>query len=178
MFMKQSHPLVLLARRTIEAYLLENTHLEPPGDLSPGMRVRAGAFVTIHRHGQLRGCIGTIHPTCDNLAREVIENAIAAATRDPRFAPIRADELPDLEIKVDVMGEPEPVQNLDELDPSRYGLIVESQSHPWKRGLLLPDLEGIDSAEKQLYWTRQHKAGITDPDEPIQMYRFEVKRYT
>jgi AmmeMemoRadiSam system protein A len=176
--MKESHPLVLLARRTIEAHLQEDTRIEPPGDLSPEMQRRAGAFVTLHRHGQLRGCIGTIHPTCANLAREVIENAIAAATRDPRFPPLRPDELPGLEIKVDVMGEPEPVESLDELDPKRYGLIVESLSHPWKRGLLLPDLEGIDTADKQLYWTRHHKAGITDPDEPIQMYRFEVRRYT
>jgi AmmeMemoRadiSam system protein A len=176
--MKKSHPLVLLARRTIETYLRENVRIEPPTELSPEMQGRAGAFVTIHRHGQLRGCIGTIHPTCATLAKEVIENAIAAATRDPRFPPVRADELPDLEIKVDVMGEPEPVESLDELDPERYGLIVESLSHPWKRGLLLPDLEGIDTAEKQVYWTRHHKAGITDPDEPVQMYRFEVRRYT
>ena len=176
--MEESHPLVLLARRTIETYLRENTRIEPPADPSPEMQDQAGAFVTIHRHGQLRGCIGTIHPTRASLAEEVIENAIAAATRDPRFPPVRADELPELEIKVDVMGRPEPVEGVDQLDPERYGLIVESQSHPWKRGLLLPDLEGIDTAEKQLHWTRHHKAGITDPEEPVQLYRFEVRRYT
>jgi AmmeMemoRadiSam system protein A len=142
------------------------------------MKSRAGAFVTLHRHGQLRGCIGTIQPTQDNLAQEVIENAIAAATRDPRFPPLGADELADLDVKVDVMGQPEPVDSVADLDPRRYGLIVESARQPWKRGLLLPDLEGIDTAEKQLYWTRYHKAGITDPDEPIKMYRFEVRRYT
>jgi AmmeMemoRadiSam system protein A len=176
--MKESHPLVLLARRTIESYLQEGTRIEPPGDLSPELQRPAGAFVTLHRHGQLRGCIGTIRPACGSLAREVVENAIAAATRDPRFPPLQAHELSDLEIKVDVMGEPEPVESLDQLDPKRYGLIVESLSHPWKRGLLLPDLEGIDTVEKQLYWTRHHKAGISDPGEPIQMYRFEVRRYT
>jgi AmmeMemoRadiSam system protein A len=176
--MKESHPLVVLARKTIETFLRENRRIEPPRELAPEMQRRAGAFVTLHRHGQLRGCIGTIQPTCSNVAEEVIENAIAAATRDPRFPPMRADELADLDVKVDVLGEAEPVESLEELDPRRYGLIVESQSQPWKRGLLLPDLEGIDTAEKQLYWTRYHKARITDPDEPIKMYRFEVKRYT
>ncbi len=176
--MKQSHALVRLARETIEAYLKEDRRIKPPKDPPPELQGQAGAFVTLHRHGELRGCIGTIHPAHPTVAEEVIENAIAAATRDPRFRPVRADELPDLDIKVDVMGEPEPVESLDQLDPQRYGLIVESVNHPWKRGLLLPDLEGIDSAEKQLHWTRYHKAGITDPDEPIKMYRFEVKRYT
>ena len=176
--MKESHPLVQLARRTIEAYLRDDIHIQPPREMAPEMQRRAGAFVTLHREGQLRGCIGTIHPTRSSVAEEVIENAIAAATRDPRFRPVRADELPDLDIKVDVMGDPEPVDSVDQLDPRHYGLIVELATHPWKRGLLLPDLEGIDTAEKQLYWTRYHKAGITDPNEPIKMYRFEVKRYT
>ncbi len=108
----------------------------------------------------------------------MIQNAISAATRDPRFPPVRRSELADLEVKVDVLCEPEPVSSLDELDPKRYGLIVQSLKHPWKRGLLLPDLEGIDTVEKQVYWTRYHKAGITDPDEPVQMFRFEVRRYT
>lgn len=177
--MKESqHPLVLLAQRTIEAYLTENRRLDPPQDLSPEMERQAGAFVTIYRRGQLRGCIGTIHPTRNNVAEEVIENAIAAATRDPRFPPVGREELPDLDLKVDVLGDPEEVEGVEQLDPRRYGLIVQSVSQPWKRGLLLPDLEGIDTAEKQLYWTRYHKAGITDPDEPIKMYRFEVRRYT
>ncbi len=176
--MSESHPLVKLARQTIEAYIGEGKTISPPEELSPEMSQRAGAFVTLHRHGQLRGCIGTIQPTCDNLAEEVIQNAISAATRDPRFPPVRRSELADLEVKVDVLCEPEPVSSLDELDPKRYGLIVQSLKHPWKRGLLLPDLEGIDTVEKQVYWTRYHKAGITDPDEPVQMFRFEVRRYT
>ena len=112
------------------------------------------------------------------MAKEVIQNAVSAATRDPRFPPIRSNELADLEIKVDVLGEPEPVSSPDELDPKRYGLIVQSLTHSWKRGLLLPDLEGIDTVEKQVYWTRYHKAGITDPREPVQMFRFEVQRHT
>jgi AmmeMemoRadiSam system protein A len=176
--MAETHPLVALARRTIEHFVRDGLRIEPPEDLPVEMRRQAGAFVTIHRHGQLRGCIGTIQPTCDNVAEEVIQNAISAATRDPRFPSVRPDELEDLDVKVDVLGEPESVASLDELDPKRYGLIVQSKRQPWKRGLLLPDLEGIDTVEKQVYWTRHHKAGITDPDEPVQMFRFEVVRYT
>lgn len=176
--MAETHPLVALARETIERHVRDGVRIAPPDELTEDMRRRAGAFVTIHRHGRLRGCIGTIQPMFDNVAEEVIQNAIAAATRDPRFSPVRLDELADLDIKVDVLGEPEPVTSLDDLDPKRYGLIVESEGHPKKRGLLLPDLEGIDTVEKQVYWTRYHKAGITDPDEPVQMFRFEVLRYT
>jgi AmmeMemoRadiSam system protein A len=176
--MAESHPLVEMARRTIELYVTKGKQLDPPKDLAPEMRRRAGAFVTIHRRGLLRGCIGTIQPSCDSVAEEVIQNAISAATRDPRFPPLSRGELEDLEVKVDVLGEPELVDSLDQLDPRRYGLIVQSVSHTWKRGLLLPDLQGIDTVEKQVYWTRHHKAGITDPDEPVKMFRFEVVRYT
>ncbi len=173
-----AHPLVELARRSIEAYVREGKVIDPPKELTPEMKQRAGVFVSIHKRGQLRGCIGTIEPTRRNVAEEVIHNAISAATRDPRFPPVRPEELPELEIKVDVLSPPEPVKSLDELDPKRYGLIVQSLRDPWKRGLLLPDLPGIDTVEQQVYWTRVHKAGITDPDEPVQMYRFEVKRYS
>jgi len=172
------HPLVQLAKETIENYVRHRKTIPPPEELTPEMEKRAGVFVSIHKQGILRGCIGTIEPTKANVAQEVIENAILAATRDPRFPPVMPEELADLDIKVDVLGEPEPVESLEELDPKRYGLIVQSLSHPWKRGLLLPDLEGIDSVEKQVFWTRVHKAGIIDPDEPVQMYRFEVVRYT
>ncbi|MBN1136037.1 MAG: AmmeMemoRadiSam system protein A [Anaerolineae bacterium] len=176
--MTESHPLVKLARETIELYVREGKQPPPPKELPPEMRRPAGAFVTIHRHGQLRGCIGTIQPTCDSVAEEVIQNAVSAATRDPRFPSIRRNELADLDVKVDVLGEPEPISSPDELDPKRYGLIVQSLTHSWKRGLLLPDLEGIDTIDKQVYWTRYHKAGITDPNEPVQMFRFEVQRHT
>ena len=176
--MLTSHPLVQLARKTIETYVREGRVISPPEELTPEMKERAGVFVSIHKHGQLRGCIGTIEPTQDNVAQEVIQNAISAATRDPRFPPVRPEELPDLEIKVDVLSKPEPIESTAELDPKRYGLIVQSKRYPWKRGLLLPDLPGIKTVEEQVYWTRVHKAGIVDPDEPVQMFRFEVKRYT
>jgi AmmeMemoRadiSam system protein A len=174
--MTKSHPLVELARRTIEVFVREGREIEPPDDLTGEMARQAGAFVTVRRQGSLRGCIGTIHPVHSSLAEEVIHNAISAATRDPRFPPVLRNELDSLEVKVDVLGEPELVHSLDELDPKRYGLIVQSVAEPWRRGLLLPDLEGIDTVEKQVHWTRHHKAGITEPDEPVDMYRFEVIR--
>jgi AmmeMemoRadiSam system protein A len=171
--MSTSHPLVRLARKTIETYVREGQVIEPPEDLTPEMEKRAGAFVSIHKHGMLRGCIGTIEPAQANVAQEVIQNAISAATRDPRFPPITSDELADLNIKVDVLGEPELVESMEDLDAKRYGVIVESG---WKRGLLLPDLEGVDTVEQQVEIARR-KAWI-GPEEPIQLYRFEVKRYT
>jgi AmmeMemoRadiSam system protein A len=137
------------------------------------MQARAATFVSIHlKDGSLRGCIGSIHPLEDNLAREIIRNAIAAATRDPRFAPITARELPLLDFSVDVLSEPEPVQSIKQLNPKQYGVIVEKG---WRRGLLLPDLEGVDSVELQVAIALD-KAGI-DPHEEYQLYRFEVKRY-
>jgi hypothetical protein len=173
-----THPLVQLAKKAIEAYVREKRTIPPPVNLTPEMRERAGVFVSIHKHGRLRGCIGTIEPTKRHVAEEIIANAISAATKDPRFSPVSPDELDELEVKVDVLTEPEPISGPQDLDPKRYGLIVQSLRTPWKRGLLLPDLEGIDTVEKQIYWTRYHKAGITDPNEPVEMFRFEVKRYT
>lgn len=176
--MAESHPFVELARRSIESYVQSGRQIQAPKVLTEEMRQRAGAFVSLHRLGRLRGCIGTIEPVEANVAEEIIHNAISAASRDPRFSPVRPSELEELEVKVDVLGKPEPIESTDMLDPKRYGLIIQSRTHPWKRGLLLPDLEGIDSVEQQVYWTRYHKAGISNPDEPVEMYRFEVKRYT
>ena len=140
--------------------------------------MRAGAFVSLHeKNGELRGCIGTIQPVHENLAQEIIENAISAATRDPRFMPLSARELDSLDISVDVLTEPEPIDSIHGQDPKIHGLIVQSKQNPWQRGLLLPDLEEIDTAEKQLFYTRVHKAGISDPNEPVELFRFQVKRY-
>jgi len=170
------HPLVQLARETIETYVRSNRTLERSAPLPAALPVKAGCFVTIYSHGQLRGCIGTIEPAQDGLAHEVIQNAISAATRDPRFPAIDARELADLDIKVDVLAEPEPVASMDELDPKRYGVVVESERSPRKRGLLLPDLEGVDTVEYQLEIARR-KAYLA-PDEPVRIYRFTVTRYT
>jgi AmmeMemoRadiSam system protein A len=172
-----AHPLVELAHRTIDTYVRQGKTAAPPAELTPEMQDAAGVFVSIKKHGQLRGCIGTFNPTAPNVAQEIIQNAISAATRDPRFPPVRNDELDDLDISVDVLAPPEPIRGLEDLDPKRYGLIVESQRNPWKRGLLLPDLEGVDTPEQQMFITRVHKAGIADPDEPVNLYRFEVIRY-
>jgi len=178
--MSNPHPFVKLARDTIESYVRRKKIVDaaPEEELTPEMRQRAGVFVSIKKSGQLRGCIGTIEPSEANVAQEIIRNAISAATRDPRFPPISPEELEDLDISVDVLTTPEPVESVEQLDPKRYGLIVESLDDPWKRGLLLPDLPGIQTAEEQLHHTRVYKAGIADDDEPIQMYRFEVIRYS
>ena len=129
--------------------------------------------MSIHEQGRLRGCIGTIAPTRDCLAEEIIANAVSAASRDPRFDPIRPDELNRLEISVDVLGEPEDIASEAELDVKRYGVIV---SRGFRRGLLLPDLEGVDTAAQQVEIARR-KAGI-GPKEKVKLQRFEVVRHT
>lgn len=170
--MAEAHPLVRLAQETIRRYIQEGRVISPSEELTPEMQKRAGAFVSLKKRGQLRGCIGTIEPMEENVAQEIIRNAIAAATRDPRFPPVGPDELDDLDISVDVLTTPEPVEGMEDLDPKRYGVIVECG---WRRGLLLPDLEGVDTVEYQVEICRQ-KAGI-GPNEPVQLYRFEVIRY-
>ena len=116
---------VRLARAAVEAYVSGRRKLDVPDNLPDEMtKRRAGAFVSIHKFGELRGCIGTIGPTRDSLAEEIISNAISAATSDPRFSEIEAEELPWLEISVDVLGEAEDIQSKDELDVKRYGVIV------------------------------------------------------
>jgi AmmeMemoRadiSam system protein A len=166
------HPLVRLAKEAVEMYVLEEQTISPPDELTPEMRERAGVFVSIKKRGQLRGCIGTYLPSMDNVASEVIQNAISAATRDPRFLPVEPSELNELEYSVDVLTRPEKVNSLDQLDPKRYGIIIASGN---RRGLLLPDLEGINTVEDQI-GIASMKAGIS-PDEEKEIYRFEVKRY-
>ena len=168
---REPSPLMKLARETVETYVREGKP-PPPPELTPEMRGKAGVFVSIHKLDELRGCIGTIEPQMQNVAEEIITNAISSATRDPRFPPISPDELGELTYNVDVLTRPEPIESKDQLDPRKYGAIVEAG---WKRGLLLPDLEGVDTVDYQLDICRQ-KAGIS-PDEPVKLYRFEVKRY-
>ncbi len=170
--MATEHPLVQLARRTIESYVRSGQRLSAPAELEGQEQRRAGAFVSLHRQGQLRGCIGTIEPTQPNVVREVIQNAISSATRDPRFPPVRPEELADLEISVDVLSEAEPIESIAELDPVQYGVIVERGA---RRGLLLPNLEGVETAEEQVDIALR-KAGI-HPREPYRLYRFRVDRY-
>jgi AmmeMemoRadiSam system protein A len=165
------HPLVRLAKRSVESYVKQGKVIQAKR-LTPEMKPKAGVFVSIHKGGELRGCIGTIEPQRNNVAEEIITNAISSASRDPRFYPVTPDELGDLEYSVDVLSRPEPVKSRKQLDARRYGVIVEAGS---RRGLLLPDLQGVDSADYQIDICRQ-KAGIM-PGEPVKLYRFEVERY-
>ena len=170
---QNSDAYVQLAYKSVYSYVLEKKVLPVPSDIPEEMLgIRAGAFVSIHEHGRLRGCIGTIGATCENVAEEIIQNAISASTRDPRFNAITANELEFLEINVDVLGEPENISSMDELDVKRYGVIVSSGR---KRGLLLPDLDGVDSVEQQVAIAMQ-KGGITEDDE-VHLQRFEVVRH-
>ncbi|MBE6726098.1 MAG: AmmeMemoRadiSam system protein A [Ruminococcaceae bacterium] len=167
-------PWVRLAWQSVESYVTKRRVLPLPEGLPDALlHTRAGAFVSIHEHGQLRGCIGTIAPVRDSLAEEIIHNAVSACARDPRFDPIRPDELPFLEISVDVIGAHEEIQSADELDVKRYGVIVSKGT---RRGLLLPDLDGVDTVEQQISIARQ-KAGIGE-GETIRLERFEVVRHT
>jgi len=165
-------PLVALAKEAVEEYVRFGRTSDVPTPVPPELATRAGAFVCLKSRGRLRGCIGTIEPTKPNLAAEVISNAVNSATEDPRFFPVAADELDDLEYTVDVLGHAERIDGPEQLDPAKYGVIVES-GH--KRGLLLPDLEGVDTVEEQVDIAMK-KAGIFD-GEPVTLYRFEVKRH-
>ena len=164
---------VRLARETIEAYILTRRHKTLPEGLPEELtNTKAGVFVSLHKMGQLRGCIGTILPTRPSVAEEIMANAISASTSDPRFSPVEPGELSQLEISVDVLSPPEKISSTEELDVKRYGVIV---SRKGKRGLLLPNLEGVDTVAEQVAIARQ-KAGI-GPSEEVSLERFEVIRH-
>lgn len=166
------HPLVRLAKEAVERYVRQGEVIDPPSELAPEMKERAGVFVSIKKSGQLRGCIGTYLPMRGNVAEEVIHNAISAATQDPRFMPVDPSELDKLTYSVDVLSTPERVIDIKGLDPKRYGVIVVSGN---RRGLLLPDLEGVETVDEQIRIASM-KAGIS-PEEEKEIYRFEVKRF-
>jgi len=165
-------PPVQLARRVVESYVQTGRVPDQLPSLPASLPERAGAFVTIYKHGQLRGCIGTTEATCSSLREEIVQNAVSAATADHRFEPISHEELPHLVYSVDVLGEAEQVAGQQELDPKIYGVIVERGA---RRGLLLPDLPGIDTAEAQVTLAKR-KAGIS-PGQDVTLYRFRVTRY-
>ena len=170
---QKSDAYVKLARASAE-YFVKNSDIMPLPDWVPPelLNKQAGAFVSIHKFGGLRGCIGTIASTQKNLAMEIIQNAVSAVSRDPRFEPVTEDELKYLDINVDVLGEAEPIKSESELDVKKYGVIVQSG---YKRGLLLPDLDGVDTVEQQVAIARR-KGGIA-PDEKVDLFRFEVVRH-
>jgi AmmeMemoRadiSam system protein A len=164
---------VRLARLSLETYIKTGQRAAMPESLPGEMQnTRAGAFVSLKKHGRLRGCIGTISATANSLAEEIMENALSAATNDPRFDPVTEEELPELVYSVDVLGKPEEIDSIDKLDAKRYGVIVQSGG---RRGLLLPNLEGVNTPEEQIAISRQ-KAGISS-DEPVRLFRFEVVRH-
>lgn len=155
------------------------------------LKEKSGTFVTIEKKGELRGCIGTYLPLRNSIAEEIIANAIAAVTQDYRFSPVQADELPSLSYTVYLLGKPELVEDLAELDPQKYGIIVRTtpisapsgtdvvfNGHlPYKSGLLLPELKGVDTPEKQITIACQ-KGGIALHREKIILYRFTTKKHT
>jgi AmmeMemoRadiSam system protein A len=161
-----------LARQTLEHYARGEKYRVSPEDGPEEFSRPAGVFVSLKKDGQLRGCIGTIHPQQGSIVEETVNNAISAGHRDPRFQPLDPGEIDELDISVDVLYPPEPVKGMEDLDPLRYGVIVKSGR---KQGLLLPNLEGVDTVEEQVDIARQ-KAGIA-AGEPVELERFEVVRH-
>lgn len=164
-----------LARLTVEAFILCGVRLEPPAEVQGALAERAGVFVTLRGpDGHLRGCIGTIEPANATVAEEIIQNAINAATRDPRFPPVATHELAGTKYGVDVLANPEPARGPEDLNAGHYGVIIETLDGS-RRGLLLPRIEGIETVAEQ--WRAVHlKAGIT-PGTPVQVQRFTVTRF-
>jgi AmmeMemoRadiSam system protein A len=185
------HPLVELAKSTVENYIEKKEIISPPEDLPQEfLTKKAGIFITLKKESKLRACIGTYLPTKGNIAQEVIRNAIAAATEDYRFGTIRKDEFPSLSYAVYILGEPELVRDTKELDPQKYGVLVKTDPlsrtgeadvifngrFPYKSGLLLPGLEEIITPEQQIIIACQ-KGGIDQDKEKILIYRFTVEKY-
>jgi len=183
------NPYVSLAKQAVENYIKEGKIIDLPADLPKEISTRkTGTFVTIEKNGDLRGCIGTYLPTRKNIAEEIIHNAIAAATEDYRFGLIKEEELPKLSYTVYILSEPKLVKDLKELNPKKYGVIVKTallspsgdvvfNGHfVAKTGLLLPDLEGVNTIEKQIFIACQ-KAGIDPRIEKIIIYKFTARKY-
>lgn len=164
---------VSLARTTVEGYVRNGEVPSLPNEIPAELERPGGAFVSIHSEGELRGCIGTTEGTTSNLAAEIVSNAVSAATRDPRFEPIVESELDTLDYSVDVLSPYEPVDSMAALDPKVYGIICEKGR---RRGLLLPDLPGVDTAEEQMSIAKR-KAGIGEREKDVRLYRFTVTRY-
>lgn len=170
---QQEDAYVQLARKTVEEYVRTGKKLRVPEGLPGEMQNRqAGVFVSIKKEGRLRGCIGTIQAAYSSIAQEIIENGVSAASRDPRFSPIVPEELEKLTITVDVLGDTEKIDSPDKLDVKRYGVVV---TKGYRRGLLLPNLEGVDTVEEQIAIAKQ-KAGI-GAQEKAELERFEVVRH-
>lgn len=165
-------PQARLARLALETLVQKGVTAGVPEPLPDELATQKGCFVSLHSHGDLRGCMGTVTPLYPTLAEEIISNAIAAGSRDPRFRPVEERELDHIQYSVDVLNTPEEISGLEGHDPRRYGLIVEGMG---RTGLLLPDLEGVDTPDRQ-FSICCSKAGLTE-GAPVQLYRFTVSRY-
>ncbi len=168
------HPFIALAYESIKIYLETKTIIASPQPLPENMTPPGAVFVSLHTaDGQLRGCRGTVTPTKPNLAEAIIHNAIISAVDDPRFPAMTLAEMVGLQIKVDVLSPLEPVSDIDTLDEKVYGVLIEADQH---RALLLPDIAVVKDVQHQLELVRR-KAGLK-PDQPAQLYRFTVTRYS
>jgi AmmeMemoRadiSam system protein A len=184
------HPLIKLAKLTTENYIKDKNKVSPPDDFPKEfLQKKSGIFITIKKEGKLRACIGTYLPTEDNIAQEVIENTVSAATKDYRFGPIEEEELSFLSYSVYVLGEPKEIEKKEELDPQKYGVLVRTSpisknerdvvfdgKVPFKSGLLLPGIEGINTIEEQ-FLLACRKGGINHEKEKVIIYRLEVEKY-
>jgi len=161
-----------LAREAVERYVRTGLLVEPTLDLSWELRQASAAFVTLRARGRLRGCVGTVAPSRPDLAREIVASAVAAATLDFRFLPVRPDELPSLTYEVAIVDSLEAARGPEDLDPKTYGVVVEADG---RRGVLLPDLDGVDRVEQQLAIARE-KAELPD-NAAVTLHRFRVRRH-
>lgn len=188
------HPLAKLAKEAVETFIKDGKIISVPPDFPKEFLEKTrGVFVTLEKSGKLRGCIGTYLPTRSSIAEETIKNAIAAATQDFRFPPVREEELPFLGYTVSVLSFPEEVKDLGELNPKKYGILVKTfplifpnedyvldglleKEIISKTGILLPDIEGIETVEQQISIACQ-KAGIDPEKEKFFIYKFTVEKY-
>ena len=178
-----------LAKIAVETYIKEGKVISPPDNLPKEfLNKKAGVFVTIEKKNELRGlprsepqillrgCVGTYLPTQKNIAEEIIQNAIATASEDYRFEPMTPEELPYLSYTIYILSQPKPVKNVKELNPKKFGIIVKTLNPSLKCGLLLPDLNGIDTVEQQIQICCQ-KGGIDKEKEKFTIFRFTVEKY-
>lgn len=164
---------ISLAKSTIEKYIKENKVISLPKNLPKKFyEKKAGVFITIKKDGKLRGCIGTFLATKENIAKEIIENSISAATKDYRFMPVEESELPFLSYEVYILQNPEKILSIESLNPKKYGILIKSKD---KSGLLLPGLDGIENAQEQISIACQ-KADISSK-EKIEIFRFLAKKF-
>lgn len=171
--MNEEKIILYLARKAVEKYIVAGEEIEiNEKELPEILKKEAGVFVTLKKNGSLRGCMGTFRPVQKNAAYEIISNAMTAAENDPRFPELRKEELTEISISVDILSEPELINDKSKLEPKKYGVLVKG-GH--QTGLLLPDLEGIDTVEKQLDVAKR-KAGLKGSTE-VDIYRFTVSRF-